>query len=127
MRGHLRIQTIRVLDPALLSKLRSRTLVSDLEEIAIRRSVFKAILLVSELSGLHDPSRLHYLFWNLFREVCVRVHPRCRARDYPQRLPRQYREQLMVDSAVHCPYENICPSANTSDPILEPVTDTDYY
>lgn len=127
MRGHLRLQTIRVLDPLLLSKLKSRILVTGLEEIALRRSVFKAIIIISELSGLHDPSRLHYLFWNLFRNVCVRSQPRCRANHYPKNLPSQYREQLDVGSSVNCPYESICPSANTYDPILEPVTDTDYY
>lgn len=127
MRGHLRLQTIKVLDPNLLSKLRLRVPVSEIEEIAIRRSVFKAIMLVSEFSALNDPSRLHYLFWNLFRSVCARAQPRCRADTYPERLASQYWELLVVDNFVHCPYEKICPSANTCDPILEPTSDTDYY
>jgi hypothetical protein len=127
MRGHLRLRTVRVVDSALLSKLRSGSLINETEEVAIRRSVFKAIMLISELSGVRDPSRLHYLFWNLFRGVCVRMQPRCRADDFPQTLPTRYWGQLTVDAAVHCPYEQICPSANTPDPILEPVADTDYY
>ena len=127
LRGHLRLQTVRVIDPTLLRKLRMRTLVNGEEDVALRRTVFKAIMLISEWSGVREPSRLHYLFWNLFRAVCVRMHPRCVATDLPPMLPQRYSGQLDVAGAVHCPYESICPSARTTDPILEPIVDTDYY
>ena len=84
-------------------------------------------MLISESSGVREPSRLHYLFWNLFRAICVRTQPRCVATDLWPTLPQRYSGQLDVAGAVHCPYESICPSARTVDPILEPIVDTDYY
>ena len=127
MRGHLRLQTVRVVDADLLSKLQNRTLITEREEIAIRRAVFNAVMIISVMSGVGDPSRLHYLFWNIFRAVCVREQPRCARNEFPPALPDRYKDQLNVDAAVHCPYERICPSAHLLYPILEPITDTDFY
>ena len=127
VRGHLRIGTVAIVDPDLRRKVANGEPVTEVEDVAIRRAVFKAILYVSELSGLRDPSRLHYLFWNIFRAVCVRNAPRCSASGRPPLLPPRYQPQMDVDDDVHCPYETVCKSAHVANPIIEHVAVTDYY
>ena len=126
-RGHLRIGTVVIRDAALLRKIRTGVLVTSDEDIAIRTAILRAILLISDLSGLRDSSRLHYYFWNIFRAVCLRKDPRCVATSQPPLLPERYRTKAASDGNVHCPFESTCISANKTDPILEHNSLTDFY
>lgn len=72
VRGHLRIGTVQICDPELRSKLLAGKEVTAEEDVSIRQAVHEALMLVSEYSGLKNPSRLHYMFWNIFRSCCTR-------------------------------------------------------
>src|SRR6266849_6933277 len=65
VRGHLRIGTVQVCDPDLRSKLLAGEDVTPKEDVSIRNAVHQAIMLISEYSGLRNPSQLHYMFWNV--------------------------------------------------------------
>jgi hypothetical protein len=127
VRGHLRIGTIRIVDASLLRKVRAGETVSHEDDIAIRSAVFGAIMLISDLSGLRDLSRLHYFFWNIFRAVCVRLKPKCVTREQPDTLPQRYRSAVDANGDIHCPFEALCESAHQATPIIEHRCNTDYY
>jgi hypothetical protein len=59
VRGHLRIGTVVVTDQSLRRKLMNDVPVTAEEDIAIRRAVYDAIMLISEDPGLRNPSQLH--------------------------------------------------------------------
>ncbi len=126
-RGHLRIGTVVIRDAALLQKIRAGALVTSDEDVAIRAAIFRAILSISDLSGLRDSSRLHYYFWNIFRAVCLPKDPRCVAASQPPMLPQRYQAKATSDGKVFCPFANVCISANKPEPILEHNTSTDFY
>lgn len=125
VRGHLRLQTVCITDPDLLEKVRTGTTVTADEDVAIRRGVYDAIMLISERSGLRNPSQLHYLFWNLFRSICTREVPQCFAIASDDSLPDRYRH--LVGDHRGCPFVALCPSAGIPHPVLEHVFETDYY
>jgi hypothetical protein len=62
VRGHLRLGTVTITDESLCQKLLNSLPVTPAEDVALRQSVHDAIMLLSELTGLHNPSQLHYLF-----------------------------------------------------------------
>src|SRR5205814_1834897 len=105
VRGHLRIGTVRVADSGLLKKLRAGQPVTSEEDIAIRQSVYDAIMRISRQSGVNDPSQLHYLFWNIFRSICTREAPQCFALRTDSLLPERYM-LLTIDEngARRCPF-----------------------
>ena len=109
VRGHLRLGTVIVNDDALKQKLLQNLPVTSDEDIAIRRSVHDAIILISEMTGLRNPSQLHYLFWNVFRSCCSRSSQHCDGCPPDCALPERY-----VHLAVHsdgqrrCPFSDIC-------------------
>jgi hypothetical protein len=127
VRGHLRIGTVRVQNASLLQKIRDGDLVTSEEDIAIRRAVYEAILTISDLSGLGDPSRLHYYFWNIFRAVCLRENPLCVATSQPALLPPRYQVPAAADGDILCPFEAVCTSAHQRNPIIEHACITDFY
>jgi hypothetical protein len=127
VRGHLRIGTVSVNDTILLKKLRDRTLVTADEDVALRQAVYNAIMLISELSGLRNPSQLHYLFWNVFRSICLRQEPQCFQLDPSCDLPQRYRHLTVARGKKGCPFATICGSAGIHEPVLEHVFETDYY
>ncbi len=128
VRGHLRLGTVMVKDNTLRQKLLNTLPVTPAEDIAIRQSVFDAIMLLSELTDLHNPSQLHYLFWNVFRSCCTRESPHCQECPPDCSLPERY-----VPLAIHpdgqrsCPFSDICASAKTHQRYYEHVFDTDLY
>jgi hypothetical protein len=89
VRGHLRIGTVVVNDSGLRHKLMKGEPVTAEEDVGIRGAVYDAIMLLSELTGLRNPSQLHYLFWNVFRTHCRRDAPLCfsEAPALPARYP----------------------------------------
>jgi hypothetical protein len=128
VRGHLRIGTVRVLDPDLREKLVNRIPVSASEDIAIRGAVLDAIMLLSDMTGLRSPSQLHYLFWNVFRSCCTRENPHCHACPPGCSLPDRYVPLAMhADSERRCPFAQVCESANSPHRYYEHVFSTDYY
>ncbi|MBI4521846.1 MAG: hypothetical protein HY701_13490 [Gemmatimonadetes bacterium] len=128
VRGHLRIGTVRVEAPDLLAKLRHRQPVDDEEDTAIRSAVFEAIVLIADVSGLKDASRLHYLFWHIFRSVCTREQPHCLELRRDCTLPLRYRALAEFSTAPsRCPFSDVCMSARRSDRLNEHAFETHYY
>ena len=127
VRGHLRLGTIVVDSPLLRKKLLSKSNVSAAEDLAIRKAVYDAMMLISTLSEI-SPSRLHYLFWNVFRSCCTRESPHCRTCSAKCPLPSRY---FHLGSNGHgqrrCPFSLICPSASLSARYYEHVFATDWY
>lgn len=70
VRGHLRLGTVVVEDAGLRERLRTGADVSSVEDTDIRGAVQEAIERVSSHHGKVSCSRLHYLFWNTFRNCC---------------------------------------------------------
>jgi hypothetical protein len=127
VRGHLRLGTVRIADSALLQRVKSGSIIQEQEDLEIRQAVFDATTRISQLSGLQDSIRLHYLLWNLFRAVCMRESPRCFAEDAPTHLPERYRDFLVFNQGFHCPFEQFCANAHAEESIPEPRTHTTYY
>jgi hypothetical protein len=128
VRGHLRIGTVQVLDPDLQKKLFRRTPVTASEDIAIRGAVLDAIMLLSEMTGLANPSQLHYLFWNVFRSCCTRDNPHCHACPPDCSLPERYVPlAIHADGARRCPFAPVCDSADATRRYYEHAFSTDYY
>jgi hypothetical protein len=125
VRGHLRIGTIVITDPALRRKLVGGLPVTAEEDLAIRSAVYDAIMLLSELTGLRNPSQLHYLFWNVFRTHCRRENPLC-FEEAPT-LPERYRHLSVFGDDRRCPFSTVCESARASERYSEHVFETDYY
>lgn len=59
VRGHLRIGTVQIHDEELRAKLLSGREVSAQEDILTRDAVHKALMFISDRSGLHNASQLH--------------------------------------------------------------------
>jgi hypothetical protein len=125
VRGHLRIGTVKVTNPILDEKLHKGLPVTPDEDIAIRQSVYDAIMLLSEWSGLRNPSQLHYLFWNVFRSHCIREQPYCTS--FCPNLPQRYQHLAFQNGTYECPFAGVCSSVDTSDRYYEHVFETDYY
>ncbi len=128
VRGHLRIGTVEVLDRKLVTKIMQGEEVTPEQDVFIRRAVYKALMFVSEYSGLRNPGQLHYLFWNIFRSCCTRENPHCGGCPSTCRLPDRY-----VPLALHsrdgrrCPFSSVCQSAGREPKLMEHTIDTDYY
>lgn len=127
VRGHLRLGTVRIVDPELEKRLRAEQPVSQLEDVAIRRAVRDAIVAIATHIGKHSAMQLHYLFWNLFRSVCRRQDPFCLECPSEGLVPSRYRHFLHMHKSPRCPFSAVCPSANTMSPVLEHRFETDWY
>ncbi|MBI3463632.1 MAG: hypothetical protein HY000_11325 [Planctomycetes bacterium] len=128
IRGHLRIGTVAVVSNALRDKLLQRIAVSEFEDLAIRKAVFRAIMEISELSGLHDPSRLHYLFWNVFRSCCQRNETHCDGCSPNCSLPDRYVPLALADGVRACPFRSVCEAAHDKEKrhLIEHFVSSDY-
>jgi hypothetical protein len=128
VRGHLRIGTVQVCDPDLRAKLIEGLEVTTEEDISIRQAVHHAVMLVSEYSGLRNPSQVHYLFWNVFRSCCTRRNPHCASCPPTCELPPRYVPLALVSGDVRrCPFSGVCQSAGREPKLLEHIVETDYY
>jgi hypothetical protein len=127
VRGHLRLGTVLVNDAKLREKLLRRIPVEEAEDVALRARVAEAIYSVGELAGVRDCMRLHYLFWNLFRSVCLREHPYCRTPPPDSALPARYIHLILGAGGKRCPFSAICPSADLPERYLEHSFETDWY
>lgn len=127
VRGHLRMGTVVVRDAGLRGQLLSGDLVTEEVDIAIRLSVRDAITRIAQIHGAVTPMQLHYLFWNLFRSVCLRAEPLCREAAGCT-LPARYAPLLKISSDIEsCPVLSICPSSDASARYLEHRFETDWY
>ena len=127
VRGHLRLGTVEILDPLLFQKISHGQPVSASDDISIRKSVFDAILLISQFSGI-SPAQLHYLFWNVFRACCTRVSPHCQKCSVSCSLPTRYVPLAMrAGGERHCPFSDVCASANHDEKIQENIIETEFY
>ncbi|SRR6266540_7389238 len=124
VRGHLRLGTVKICDPNLLRKVSEKQNVTAEEDIAIRQAVYDAIFAIAEKHGKAQPSVLHYLFWNLFRNCCLRDTPHCQDCGKVCRLPSRYRDAFRVH---RCLFQAICPSATVSSRLVEHQHVTTYY
>src|SRR5207247_10978026 len=113
VRGHLRIGTVEVADSELRRKLLEGTPVTAEQDVAIRSAVYDAIMLLSELTGLRNPSQLHYLFWNVFRSCCLRDAPHCQGCDPGCTLPDRYTHLAVHEGIRRCPFASVCGSVST--------------
>jgi len=127
VRGHLRIGTVVIEDPALLGRLQAGVDVSSDEDIAIRDAVSQAIALVARLHGRSSPATLHYLFWNTFRSCCRRDHQHCDLCDTSCPLPTRYREAYNSVENARCFFASVCNSAGRAQKLIEHQHTTDYY
>lgn len=129
IRGHLRIGTIKVHDASLDEKLRKREHVLEEEDIAIRTAIVDAIAYIAQqISGV-DAMRLHYLFWNLFRNICTRAMPYCRSGSGKSpELPARYLHLIVRDDfSSGCPFATACNTAQGDYPYIEHLFLTDWY
>lgn len=122
VRGHLRLGTVR-LSTDIEVKIRAMEPVSQSEDVAIRAAVAAAISLVAKDVSC-TPMQLHYLFWNLFRNVCVRDNPHCFEIGANAGLPERYNRLLEKQC---CPLNSICISAGNSNGLIEHSFTTDWY
>ncbi|MBZ5492329.1 MAG: hypothetical protein LAO76_15485 [Acidobacteriia bacterium] len=128
VRGHLRLGTVEICDSSLHSKLISGRDVTAEEDITIRYAVLRALMFISECSGLRNPSQLHYLFWNIFRSCCSRENTHCNSCPPDCPLPDRYVPlALFPDGQRRCPFSGVCQSVGREPKLLEHVFETDYY
>lgn len=122
VRGHLRLGTVRIGSDLRTILAESRP-VSKSEDIAIRTAVRQAITRIASLTN-QSPMRLHYLFWNLFRNVCLRENPKCFSADRSITIPPRYRHFI---ERGKCPFAETCESAGKGSSLIEHSFDTDWY
>jgi hypothetical protein len=128
VRGHLRIGTVQINDEELRAKLLSGRQVSAEEDVLIRDAVYKAIMFISDCSGLHNPSQLHYLFWNVFRSCCTRDSPHCTSCPSSCSLPERYVPLASFpEGKRRCPFSTVCQSVGKEPKLIEHNFETDYY
>lgn len=111
VRGHLRLGTVKICSQELYQKIVAHEPVDEYEDLAIRRAVFEAIMEISRLSGMNDPSRLHYLFWNVFRACCTRTNAHCRSCSSECTLPERYVPLAIEHGLRACPFRSVCRTA----------------
>jgi len=127
VRGHLRLGTVAIIEPELRSKVLKGEPVDEIEDVTIRTAVRDAITRIAELHGSANPMELHYLFWNIFRSVCIRAHPLCHfAKDAA--LPERYHDLLkLAGRGECCPFVAACPSSDLDVRFIEHKFQTDWY
>ena len=128
-RGHLRLGTVVVNSPKLREKLINRIPVTQTEDVALRRAVHGAILMIRDLAPTTTISQLHYLFWNVFRSCCSRQTPHCAGCPESCELPQRYVHlSLGSDGKRRCPFSFMCGGVCDTHALLqEHVFNTDYY
>jgi hypothetical protein len=120
-RGHLRLGTVRVLDPELQRRLKARAPVDEEADVAIRTAVARAIDEIARTSGCADAPALHYVFWNIFRSCCGRDATHCWACGPACALPDRYRL-----GTAECLMAPVCASRGAPT-LLEHQHETDFY
>lgn len=123
VRGHLRCGTVS-LDADLERRVRAGLEIPENEDIAIRAAVSGAIQAIGLQAGL-PPSRLHYLFWNVYRNCCKKASPHCDACPQDCELPDRY--AALTAERRRCVFSEVCASKDRPDKLVEHRTVTDFY
>jgi hypothetical protein len=129
VRGHLRLGTVSLTKPCLEARVMQGEPISEAEDIAIRAATREAIVRIAEqLHGL-SPGRLHYAFWNFFRQRCTREAPKCHRGLTSDSLPVESMSWLEAMSALGecCPFHSCCYSFKSGKFYIEPTIMTDWY
>lgn len=122
IRGHVRIGTVEVVDAMLGEAIHLQKTVSEADDVAIRKATRDAIRIMAGDLGV-TPSQAHYLFWNVFRSICLREAPKCVSPADAGLLPERYRAL----AAGGCPFVQACKAFAAQDFPIEHQTDTRYY
>jgi hypothetical protein len=99
--------------------------VTEDEDVAIRTAVSDAINAIAERTLL-TPSRLHYLFWNVFRACCKRDETHCSDCPSTCALPSRYVD-LSLPDLRRCVFSDVCSSNGRADKMTEHFALTDFY
>ncbi|HLG54445.1 MAG TPA: hypothetical protein VI485_03880 [Vicinamibacterales bacterium] len=124
VRGHLRCGTVQITEAALAERVRKGEEVSEADDIQIRAAVSEAISQIGIGTGL-APSRLHYLFWNIYRGCCTHEKPHCHACPSDCKLPERYK--ALTTERRRCLFSDACASRDLSEKLIEHKTVTDFY
>jgi hypothetical protein len=127
VRGHLRLGTVVVEDAELLARISQRKEVTEAQDLAIRGAVHGAVVLISRLHGKCEPSELHHINWNTFRNCCARDVQHCHFCGADCRLPPHYREAFKPVEETRCVFASVCNSAGSSQKLIEHFHNTDFY
>ena len=123
VRGHLRCGTVLITDDTLAGKIQRSEAVSAEEDVAIRQAVAEAIVRIGRSTG-PTPSRLHYLFWNIFR-ACCRESTHCESCPTACRLPERY--AALTAGNRRCLFSAVCASSGMPAKPIEHFAQTDFY
>lgn len=130
VRLHLRLGTVRVIDPWLQEKINSGSVLTAEEDVKIRLAVHDAIFEISEAAD-RTPADIHYLFWNIARNCCRRDETHCLECREHSSLPSHYSGLLPRAryEGGSCVFADYCVSwaLPHSEKSKEPVVDTDFY
>jgi hypothetical protein len=126
LRGHLRLGTINVVDERIKFKLINHLPVSIEDDLIIRKAVQDANEYISREVGV-SASELHYFLWNIFRSCCSRRVDQTHCLDCTDQctLPEPYKTLPYYQS--RCIFNEICPSKNNQDKLIEPPYIGHYY
>jgi len=126
LRGHLRIGTVAVNDPALRRKIERGLVLTEKEDTHLRRKVQEVNDKASAEAGITS-SVMHYLCWNIFRNCCPRPSDKTHCSECgPQcKLPQQYKD--MPGYKGHCVFTSACSSANKPTKVIDPPYAGDFY
>lgn len=107
IRGHLRLGTVVIVDPALAERVLRGAEIDTADDVKIRLAVREAIEGIARLRGV-SASQAHYLFWNVFRCVCIRESPLCLDVGTSNPLPERYRHLVGLRASGGCPFGGVC-------------------
>lgn len=125
VRGHLRMGTVRLLDPVLRREIERGSEVDDRADLEVRQAVYRAMMTVADASG-YSPSQIHYFFWNVFRSCCPRETTHCESCSENCQLPPRYREPFgSLGNA--CVLRDYCESRSKLVKLTEHVCQTEWY
>lgn len=119
LRGHLRLGTLTINDPALGFKILHSLPLTESEDTALRTVVALVNDRLGSLSGLTS-SIVHYLFWNVFRNCCPRESGKTHCASCGENcgLPDQYKR--MPTYIKQCVFSNLCPSSGKLSKVIDP-------
>ena len=126
LRGHLRIGTLVLQDKDFAIKVQNGLVITEEEDIELRTKVQVINDKIAQQAGLSS-SRIHYLFWNIFRNCCPRESSKthCTQCGSTCTLIPEYKAMLTYES--QCLFAGICDSANKHDKVIEPAYKGHYY